>query len=447
MRTSCECADGLCLGKLLFRKDQDVGNGMVTQLVSQTEYNNLQNTLFGYYYRLNTAPSSTTYLRNLNAMETNTTALPPGGQPAASNGTILSPYGATVGDATASQFIIDSAAFATANPGVQTMANTQFLIWYYARWGEQLGLPTELANAMTAYTPQEEKQGYATALISALFYAGRDQTAFDYQLKATSLRWLFTGVWSTPVQATATATIAGGKVTGINPVNQGAGYLAGFSPASVTISGGGGSGATATAVVGPNGQISSFTVTNQGTGYTSVPTVTIGSPTVNTQVLFNSFVSQLLSSSAGVPTWSWVFANGLTGANALPTAAPKGDGIENLLKYAFNLDPNVAYTGPSSIITPTGSAGLPLVNTVNDSGVNYLQITYVRRINENSITYIPEFSSSLTDPVGWQSATEQPEVTPIDSIWERVTVRDSLPQGAAPARFGRVKVTSSFWMP
>ena len=344
--------------------------GMVTQLVSQTEYNTLQNTLFGYYYRLNTAPSSTTYLRNLNAMEADTTALPPGGQPAASNGTIPSPYGATVGDATAAQFIIDSAAFATANPGVQTMANTQFLVWYYARWGEQLGLPTELANAMTAYTPQAEKQGYATALISALFYAGRDQTAFNYQLKATSLRWLFTGVWSAPT-----------------------------------------------------------------------------APAVTTQAQFEAFVGNLVDSSLGVSTWSWVYANGLTGDNATAEANPAMDGISNLKKYAFNMDPDRAYTGADSIVTPTGTTGLPLVTTVSDGGNMYLQITYVRRISENSISYTPQFSSSLTDPVGWQSATEQPAPTPIDSIWERVTVRDSLPQGAAPARFGRVQVSSSFWMP
>ena len=77
----------------------------------------------------------------------------------------------------------------------------------------------------------------------------------------------------------------------------------------------------------------------------------------------------------------------------------------------------------------------------------YLQITYVRRINENSVTYTPQFTSSLTDPLGWQSATEEPVSTKIDSLWERVTVRDSLPQSAAPTRFGRVEVTTYYWLP
>ena len=345
-------------------------SGMVLQLVAETEYNDLQNTLFGYYYRLNTAPSSTTYLRNLNAMETTVTPLPEGGQPLAANGSIASPYGATAGDASAAQFIIGSADFATANPGLQTMANNSFLTWYYNRWGGQLGNPIALATAMTAYTPLAENKGYATALISALYYASRDQTAFNYQLKATSLRWLFTGVWSAPT-----------------------------------------------------------------------------SPAVTTQAQFETLVNDLVDSTLGVSTWSWVYANGLTGDNAEAGADPAGDGINNLMKYAFNMDPDRAYTGADSILTPTGASGLPLVTLVADAGNEYLQITYVRRVNENSVSYTPQFSSSLTDPDGWQSATEEPTTTPLDSLWERVTVRDSLPQSAAPTRFGRVEVTTDYWMP
>ena len=345
-------------------------SGMVLQLVAETEYSDLQNTLFGYYYRLNTAPSSTTYLRNLNAMETTVTPLPEGGQPLAANGSIASPYGATAGEASAAQFIIGSADFATANPGVQTMTNNSFLIWYYNRWGGQLGNPIALATAMTAYTPLTENKGYATALISALYYAARDQTAFNYQLKATSLRWLFTGVWSAPT-----------------------------------------------------------------------------TPAVTTQAQFETFVNDLVDSTLGVSTWSWVYANGLTGENAEAKADPAGDGINNLKKYAFNMDPNRAYSEADSILTPTGTSGLPFVTTVSTGGNMYLQITYVRRINENSVTYTPQFTSSLSDPLGWQSATEEPVSTKIDSLWERVTVRDSLPQSAAPSRFGRVEVTTYYWLP
>ncbi len=112
-------------------------------------------------------------------------------------------------------------------------------------------------------------------------------------------------------QATATATVSGGVVTGINIGNPGAGYYyapkvtingsgtgatavanfgakpqairsvtvtdggagCGASP-TITFSGGGGTGAAATATVS-GGVINGITVTNGGSGYTSVPTVSI----------------------------------------------------------------------------------------------------------------------------------------------------------------------------
>lgn len=71
--------------------------------------------------------------------------------------------------------------------------------------------------------------------------------------------------------ATATAVINGsGQVIQINPVTNGSGYFS----ATANIAGGGGSGAAATAnVVG--GQVTSYTVTNGGSLYTTAPTVTV----------------------------------------------------------------------------------------------------------------------------------------------------------------------------
>jgi len=60
------------------------------------------------------------------------------------------------------------------------------------------------------------------------------------------------------------------RVTQVNITNVGAGYT---SNPSVVIAGGGGSGATATAVE-TSGVLTAVTVTNQGYGYTSAPTVT-----------------------------------------------------------------------------------------------------------------------------------------------------------------------------
>jgi len=75
------------------------------------------------------------------------------------------------------------------------------------------------------------------------------------------------------VQATATATIASGAVNSITLTNAGNGYL--VAP-SVSITGGGGSGATASvSVKAGGGNIMGITILNKGTGFTSPPTIAI----------------------------------------------------------------------------------------------------------------------------------------------------------------------------
>ena len=77
------------------------------------------------------------------------------------------------------------------------------------------------------------------------------------------------------VTATATATAAGGQVTGFTITNPGAGYGA---PPTVTLSGGGGSGAVVVAVLSGTGGVIGISIVNGGTGYTTSPTVTIAPP-------------------------------------------------------------------------------------------------------------------------------------------------------------------------
>lgn len=73
----------------------------------------------------------------------------------------------------------------------------------------------------------------------------------------------------------ATETTAGGdNVTDIALANYGAGYV---EAPGITITGGGGANAAATAAVS-GGQVSNITVTNTGSGYTSDPTVTLQVP-------------------------------------------------------------------------------------------------------------------------------------------------------------------------
>lgn len=70
------------------------------------------------------------------------------------------------------------------------------------------------------------------------------------------------------------ATVGGGHVTAITVYDGGAKYT---SPPAVTLTGGGGTGATATATIS-GGVVTSVAVGSAGAGYTSPPTVTFGVP-------------------------------------------------------------------------------------------------------------------------------------------------------------------------
>lgn len=72
-------------------------------------------------------------------------------------------------------------------------------------------------------------------------------------------------------QAIGSAAVALGQVRAIALLSPGSGYTA---PPKVTIKGGGGTGAQATAQIGSDGTVTGFTVTGGGSGYVPPPTVT-----------------------------------------------------------------------------------------------------------------------------------------------------------------------------
>ncbi len=140
-------------------------------------------------------------------------------------------------------------------------------------------------------------------------------------------------------------------------------------------------------------------------------------------------------------------AQGLAADGSQDLATPAGDGVPNLLKYAFNMigsDAGQAATlaiPNTTTLAPSGVAGLPAVGTdVNGR----LTLSYIRRVGSATpapgIVYLPEFTSTLESPANWAanpSATES--VTPINATFERVLVTDSV---STPARrFARVSVT------
>jgi hypothetical protein len=114
--------------------------------------------------------------------------------------------------------------------------------------------------------------------------------------------------------------------------NGGAGYT---SAPTVTISGGEGTGATATASI-TQGVVTAITITNAGSGFTSLPTVTIAAPASGATATavavaptlpfyFSPHASRVFATQSGRVTITWV--------SRVPVAS--GTGADAVLKYRF----------------------------------------------------------------------------------------------------------------
>lgn len=125
---------------------------------------------------------------------------------------------------------------------------------------------------------------------------------------------------------------------------------------------------------------------------------------------------------------------GLSGADASMTAMPFNDGVQNLLKYAFNMN----LQGPDvSVLAAGGTAGLPRV-TLDSSGAQpVLRIEFLRRLGVGLI-YTAQRAATLPnfEPM---SGTET--VTPIDGEWERVRIDSPFQAATEPRGFVRIQVT------
>ncbi|MBE2179758.1 MAG: choice-of-anchor D domain-containing protein [Chthoniobacterales bacterium] len=125
---------------------------------------------------------------------------------------------------------------------------------------------------------------------------------------------------------------------------------------------------------------------------------------------------------------------GLAGADAEPDATPFHDGVENLVKYAFNM--NLAGPDSSKLVAGTGTSGLPNVSLSDAGEATLIRVEFIRRRNSGLI-YTPKRSGTLT-PGSFGLLTALPVVTPINAIWERVVVEETT---AMPAAFIIVEVT------
>ena len=134
-------------------------------------------------------------------------------------------------------------------------------------------------------------------------------------------------------------------------------------------------------------------------------------------------------SLAALSAWSsWQYQNftaaQLADANISgPAADANGDGLKNVLAYAFASSPWANLTGA----LPTSSV---------QGG--YLTTTFVRRKPPTDLLYAVQVSADLAT---WATATTETAVTSLDATTELVTIRDNVPSGGQTKRFIRVRVT------
>lgn len=136
----------------------------------------------------------------------------------------------------------------------------------------------------------------------------------------------------------------------------------------------------------------------------------------------------------GSPMQSWAEAAGLTGSATEPDATPFNDGVPNLLKFAFNMNPG----GPDrSVLEEGGSSGLPRIEVDASGGIPVLRVQFLRRRNSGLI-YVPERAATLDSfsPMGGNLT-----VTPMDDTWERVEVVEAVSTTTEKCGFARVRVS------
>jgi autotransporter-associated beta strand protein len=164
--------------------------------------------------------------------------------------------------------------------------------------------------------------------------------------------------------ATATATVAGGKLTTVNMGSGGSGYT---TPPTVTFTGGGGTGATGTAILNANGQVVSVIVTFGGSGYTSAAAVNFTSGngqgftlTVNGQTTatlpYGATAGQVQVALASLPSI------GLTGVVGISKATEASNTvtITTSAAHGFKVGQSVTISG----VATAGYNGTFLINAV-----------------------------------------------------------------------------------
>lgn len=198
--------------------------------------------------------------------------------------------------------------------------------------------------------------------------------------------WYRTPAWAQPGLATdggtATATISGGAVSSIHITNGGSGYT---SVPLVSIQGGGGTCATAQATL-TGGVITGISVTAGGSGYTSAPTVTI----INN------------SNATEAPTHLYSVVPG--GCVAPMAGQSVNDCYVKEFWTAFMEHVCGVSSPPSDPVSTCWIRNFEMWNEFNDSGYWTDSAANLAQMGEDAATIIRQFCSNCMISVGSTSA-------------------------------------------
>ena len=170
-------------------------------------------------------------------------------------------------------------------------------------------------------------------------------------------------------RAAATATINSGAVNAITITDGGEHYKSALPP-TVTITGGGGSGATATATVSSVGIVTGISITAGGTGYTSVPTVSIDYSPKDSRAEVKSWNSSTRELQVINRTGTFNTAETVKGLTSGALWSPESYNTLNNTNTADSIDQNYSFeTADDDIIdftegNPFGSIGSTTDTTI-----------------------------------------------------------------------------------
>jgi len=254
-------------------------------MVMGTEYGNTQNRVADFFFTLGVTPTRSTFAGNVAAVRANPSLMTgfDGYYPGVTQyWTKASPFGATLGQVAAAQIVVSASI-------VSALDNTSLTQWLFNRLGGATATPGEVTSRLGGYSGAEQR-GAAVSFLTANYQnigtlnaaLSAAQEAYQYQLRATAVRFLLGGPW----QATGTAGTSSSPQTRLAGLEISSQFgLLSFierllADTAVVLVSPGSAAATSSAALG--GGITNVSVTTNGTNYSASPLVTFEAPRFST---------------------------------------------------------------------------------------------------------------------------------------------------------------------